>query len=193
MLEGNSNKVNVAGKKYGVAKKAKIVSVKAFPGCEGSGSLSTLLGGLDWVYEGHNYVGHSYMNHNYEGLLTLLGNGHTSSACTSVTLDQAVWQVLKDHSAGTATVLSASVGGANRSRATDEVGAPSIVPDFFLGVACAYDPRPFVQGFKRIVEAGITTVVRRYKHMHAHARPPARLHRLRAGCCRKHKRKRLHF
>lgn len=46
----------VAGKTYGVAKNAKIVSVKVF-GCTGGSSTSTVLAGFNWVLKNHNTSG----------------------------------------------------------------------------------------------------------------------------------------
>src|SRR5207249_3077407 len=42
----------IAGSNYGVAKSATLVPVRVLD-CNGSGSISTLLAGLDWVLQDH--------------------------------------------------------------------------------------------------------------------------------------------
>lgn len=70
------------GKKYGVAKHAKIVAVKVLD-CEGSGSMSSVLSGISWTVKDHiarNISGKSVINMSLGGSKSVILNNAVNSA-----------------------------------------------------------------------------------------------------------------
>lgn len=79
---GTFNAEIIAGEEYGVAKKAKIVSVKILDG-SGAGSISNIVIGLEWCVqhaEAEGVLGKSVMNLSFGGSFSQAINDAVTSA-----------------------------------------------------------------------------------------------------------------